>query len=93
LELCESLVASCSFFWPRIARISTNHFSKNKILAPNGFTADSQINSLIGVVGANRLLLAAAFFGHELDELVLIILLKIKYLLPIVLPLIRRLIS
>jgi hypothetical protein len=76
-------------FWPRITRISTNHFSKDKILAPNGFTADSQINSLIGVVGANRLLLGDAFFGHELA---LIILLKIKYLLRMVLPPIRRLI-
>jgi hypothetical protein len=56
------------------------------------FTADSQINSLIGVVAANRLLLGAAFFGHELHDLAPIILLKIKYLLRMALPLIRRLI-
>jgi hypothetical protein len=48
-----------------------------------------QIHSLRGVVGANRLLLGDAFFGHELA---LIILVKIKYLLRMVLPLIRRLI-
>jgi hypothetical protein len=86
------LLLGAAFFWPRIARISTNHFSEDKILAPNGFIADSQINFLIGVVGATRLLLGAAFFGHELHELALIILVKIKYLLRMVLPLIRRLI-
>jgi hypothetical protein len=74
-------------FWPRI---STNHFSKDKILAPNGFTADSQINFLIGVVGANCLMLDDAFLGHELHELALIILVKIKYLLRMALPLIRE---
>jgi hypothetical protein len=47
---------------------------------------------LIGAVGANRLLLGAAFFGQELQELTLIILLKIKYLPRMVLPLIRKLI-
>jgi hypothetical protein len=45
---------------------------------------------LIGVVGANRMLLGTAFFGHELHELALIILLKIKYLLRMSLPLIRE---
>jgi hypothetical protein len=65
---------------------------KTAILTPNGFTSDSQINSLIGVVGANRLLLGAVFFAHEMLELALIILLKIKYLLRMVLPLIRKLI-
>jgi hypothetical protein len=86
------LVARRCFFWSRITGIGTNYFIKNKILAPNRFTADSQINFLIGVEGAHRLLLGAAFFGHELHELALIILVKIKYLLRMVLPLIRRLI-
>jgi hypothetical protein len=45
---------------------------------------------LIGAVGANRLLLGAAFFGHELHELAPIILVKIKYLLRMALLLIRE---
>jgi hypothetical protein len=45
---------------------------------------------LIGVVGATRLFIGAAFFGHELHELALIILLKIKYLLRMALLLIRE---
>jgi hypothetical protein len=45
---------------------------------------------LIGVEGADRLLLGAAFFGHELQELALIILVKIKYLLRMALPPIRE---